>query len=268
MSKNVKIDEGVAGGCLIDLDSRDHKDTREGNYVIYNCNLSVPSNLTDSLSDISYGPLELICDNIRIHPVSIITKGKYINPYSIELASKDLTVNQNKTEFNVIVYSSSESDVNEFPYSASLESDILKTSCEKLSEKNYKCSIDSIAEGSYNMNFTVTETGCPPCIFPLEITCTKKGKATVKLKLPAEKPQNDSTVNAELPAKDVTAMLQATDGIKESATPLSLENENCISFLNPCTSTENKRSDIHVVSQLECYIPQKEMSEEKLYRNC
>lgn len=206
LSKNVRAVIGDVPGCTIELDSRDHKDTREGNYVTYKCTLSVPSNLTDSISDISFGPIELMCDNIMLHPMTITAKGRYVKPYSIELASKDLAVNQNGTEFNVIVYSENEDDGQEYPFSANLESDVLETACEKLSDKNYKCRIEYIEEGSYDMEFVVTETGCPPCVFPMEITCTKKGKATLRLKVPGEEAQNDSTAVAGTPGKGESAV--------------------------------------------------------------
>ncbi|MDE6740969.1 MAG: WG repeat-containing protein [Muribaculaceae bacterium] len=206
LSKNVRVIGSDTERCSIDMDSRDHKDTREGNYVVYKCNLSVPTNLTDSVSDISFGPIELMCDNIKLHPLAITAKGRYVRPYSIELASKDLSVNQNGTEFNVIVYSETEADGEEYPYGAKLESDVLETVCEKLSDRNYKCKIEYIEEGTYDMEFVVTETGCPPCVFPMEITCTKKGKATLRLKVPGEEVQNDSTVVAGMPGKGETAV--------------------------------------------------------------
>lgn len=196
LSKNVRVTDSDAGGCYINLDSRDHKDTREGNYVTYKCILSVPSNLNDSVSDIIFSPLELTCDNIRLHPMAIKAKGRYAKPYTIELVSKDLAVNQNSTEFNVIVYSEADAEGDEFPYSANLESDVLETACEKLSDRNYKCKIEYIEEGSYDMEFIVTETGCPPCVFPLEISCSKKGKASIRLKAPESELTNDSTLSA------------------------------------------------------------------------
>ncbi len=205
LSRNVRLASTDVAGCAIDPDSGDHKDTRDGNYVIYDCVLSVPSDLTDSISTMTFGPVELVCDNIKLHPMEIKAKGRYVKPYSIEFASKDLSVNKNSTEFNIIVYPEAENEEQEYPYGASLESDVLETSCEKLSDKNYKCKIEYIEEGTYDMEFIVTEAGCPPCVFPLEITCTKKGKASVRLKVADEEVQNDSIISTGTAGKAETA---------------------------------------------------------------
>ena len=63
---------------------------------------------------------------------------------------------------------------------------------EKISETRYKCIVSNLQEGENNLNIFVTEKGCPPSIFPFEITYQKKRKQeAVVIRKRSLKPKTD-----------------------------------------------------------------------------
>ncbi len=231
-SKGIRTDIAEIAGCSIDLSSKENRDTKNGNYIAYDCILMVPSNLTDTISNITYGPLELIHDNVRMHAIPVYAKGQYLKPYTIEIEKKELSVINNQTDFNIIVNINKEEDEEDYPYSVNLESESLQTRCEKVSDNNYKCFVEYVEDGTYNLDLILTETGCPSCIFPLEINCNKKGKATVGIILPDEQIENDSTAisnkedKTDLKKKDISGKKNSRSTAASSKTPLFIKYDN------------------------------------------
>lgn len=218
LSKGIRTDIPEINGCSIDLSSKENRDTKNGNYIVYNCTLSVPLNLTDSVASITYGPLELIHDNVRLHPIPIHAKGQYIKPYTIDINKKEIAVDKNnKAEFDITVNIAKEDDEEEdYPYVVDLESESLLTRCEKISDNNYRCYVEYLEEGLHDLDLRLTETNCPTCVFPLEINCSKQGRATVGHKAAVKPAENDS-----IPALNVTDKTEPTKNINGKKSPRS-----------------------------------------------
>ncbi|MDE5870675.1 MAG: WG repeat-containing protein [Muribaculaceae bacterium] len=215
-SKGIRIDATEIEGCSIDLSSKENRDTKNGNYIVYNCTLAVPQNLTDSVSTINFGPVELIHENVRLHAMPIHAKGQYVKPYSIDIVKNDLTVDKNDmTEFDINVnISKEEGEEEDYPYVVDLKSESLQTKCEKISENNYRCYIEYADEGSHDLDVILTETNCPPCVFPLELTCSKNGRAVVRHRVSLDPIENDTVQNPTGPEK--TELKKNVSGKKNS----------------------------------------------------
>ena len=59
-----------------------------------------------------------------------------------------------------------------------IKTDSLQTELAKISETRYKCKLFALAEGVNNVNINILEDGCPPSVFPFEITYIKPVKRT------------------------------------------------------------------------------------------
>ena len=54
-----------------------------------------------------------------------------------------------------------------------IKADSVSVETEKISETRRKFQVSNLKEGVNNLNILVTEKGCPPAVFPFEITYTK-----------------------------------------------------------------------------------------------
>ena len=57
-------------GCIIDKISLETKNTENGNYVQYNCNLTIPDSLPDVITEIQY-PVQITYDGLKYPIVPI-----------------------------------------------------------------------------------------------------------------------------------------------------------------------------------------------------
>ena len=141
-------------------------------------------------------------------------KARYAKPYSVEVSGKEITVDKNSAAFDIAVGIDKEEEEQEYPYGIEVTSDALMARIEKVSDHNYRCFVDYVEDGIHDLDIILTESGCPPCLFPLELVSAKKGKATVRLKLPDKALENDSVAGAQSAAR--ADIRKTTAGIKNT----------------------------------------------------
>ncbi len=173
-----RFDVGEQFGCVLDKISLETKNTENGNYVQYKCILTIPDSLPDVLTDIEY-PVQITYDGLRYQTESIKARAwhhKYIN---VDVDEKETTIQQGDVSFTINITVDRLSGENDYPFEATIHTDSLKTDTVrkpeifKISETRYKCNLYSLAEGVNNVNIRIVESGCPPYVFPFEITYIK-----------------------------------------------------------------------------------------------
>ena len=194
------------------------KNTEYGNYVQYKCKLAIPDSLPDMTVDVSY-PVQITYDRL-IYPIdSIKIKAWHVKYINVDLDESETFVEDGKVSFTVNMTMVKEVGEADYPFSVEILSDSLPSEVVKLSETRYVCNLDSVREGVNYVHICVREEGCPPSIYPFEITYTtpldangeaKKDAApevTIKKKVYMEQPKHEDTSSLAPIATDTTTVV-------------------------------------------------------------
>ena len=176
-------------GLRLDKTSRQSKNTEQENFISYTCILDIPPTLSDTISDATFGPIELRVEGVRQPARMIKAKGIYVNPFSIYIPNPNAEVAMGKAVFDIIAGGDDEAGIQSGPFEVTLEAESLPTMVEKVSDNVYRCSVDELKSGLNSLTVKVTEKNCPACEFPIEIEYSKKGKketATVRNQTPED----------------------------------------------------------------------------------
>lgn len=172
-AKNARIDIPENTGCLIDKTSRETKDTESGNFVTYNCVLNIPESLPDTITSITYSPISVSYEDIKLYDVPISVKAWHLKYYNVDPIESETSISNGIASFTLNINAQKNVGESDYPFEVKVEADSIDVSYEKLSETRYKCLVSNLQEGDNNLNIIVTEKGCPPSVFPFEIYYTK-----------------------------------------------------------------------------------------------
>ncbi len=172
-SKNARIDIPVSSGCVIDKTSRETRDTESGNFVIYNCTLEIPVSLPDTMTNITYSPISVSYDGISLFQRPIDIKAWHLKYYNVDPIESETSISNGVASFTININAQKNVGESDYPFEVKIEADSVSVQYEKISETRYKCMVSNLQEGDNNLNIIVTEKGCPPSIFPFEVSYTK-----------------------------------------------------------------------------------------------
>lgn len=164
-------------GCIIDKISLETKNTENGNYVQYNCNLTIPDSLPDVITEIQY-PVQITYDGIKYPVTPIKTKAWHYKYINVDLDKAETTLEQGNVSFTINISADKQPGENDYPFEVEINTDSLQTELTKISETRYKCKLFALAEGINNVYINILEDGCPPSVFPFEITYIKPVEKT------------------------------------------------------------------------------------------
>lgn len=164
--------------CDIVPVSRIGSDTKEGNFLKYDCNLFVPNDLTENRTDIDYH-FYLDYEGLRspLYPVSI--KGWYVQQYDINLEKS--WVKNDTAYVEVLANRKIEGAEQNFWFNVGCSSEDLtfSTETEKLDENKYIIKLYNISDCEGRIYLEIKEDKCPPIRFPYNLIYVNK---TVKSK--------------------------------------------------------------------------------------
>lgn len=183
-SQNTRIDMDPDFGCDVDMTSAETKDTQFGNYVQYNCVLTIPPLLPDEMygdkrNEIRY-PAHILYDGLTSPLILFTVKGWHYIYYNVDINTEEKVVSKGDLLFSFDINAERELGETVYPTNIIILTDSLDYEQEKLSETRYKCKVFGLREGLNNITIQVLEQGCPPTSFPLEITYTKPSARTKK----------------------------------------------------------------------------------------
>lgn len=178
--------------CEIQIDSRSESENVEGNTLGYNCRLSIPKNLTDTLTTHDYF-YSLKYDGLTSIPHKVTISEWYVKYYEVELSNTNFTVSSiNDTitvEFDLIKTDVARNDDSNYFKNIEVvasnfsEQPILN----KITENHYSFQIFGIDQERINFAVKITEVGCPSIEYPFEMVFIKpkprekNKKTTVKI---------------------------------------------------------------------------------------
>lgn len=170
---DARLDLPVSSGCVIDKISRETKDTESGNYVAYDCYLNIPDSLPDTMTTITYSPVSITYDGLRLFDAPIDIKAWHLKYYNVDPIDSETTVTDGVASFTINIDAQKNVGESDYPFEVKIEADSVIVQCEKLSETRYKYLVSNLQEGNNDLDILVTEKGCPPSIFPFDIYYTK-----------------------------------------------------------------------------------------------
>lgn len=187
-------------GCTIDKISLETKNTENGNYVQYNCVLAIPDSLPDVITEIQY-PVQIIYDRLKYPIMPIKTKAWHYKYINVDLDETETTLEQGNVSFTINISADKQPGENDYPFEVEIKTDSLQTELAKISETRYKCKLFALAEGVNNVNINILEDGCPPSVFPFEITYIKPVKKSRNKPEVKEEVKIEKKVKVKEPAK-------------------------------------------------------------------
>lgn len=179
-AKEARLDIPWQTGCMIDKTSRETKDTESGNFVTYNCTLNIPPSLPDTITEITYSPLAVTYEGLRLFDVPISVKAWHLKYYNVDPIDSETSITNGVASFTININAQRNAGESDYPFDVRIEADSVVVEYEKISETRYKCYISNLKEGDNLMNIYVTEKGCPPSVFPFEIFYTRPVPKTKK----------------------------------------------------------------------------------------
>jgi len=172
-AKEVRIDIPEETGCLIDKTSRESKDTESGNFVTYNCVLNIPPSLPDTITAITYSPINISSDGISLFQVPLTVKAWHYKYYNVDPIESETSISDGILSFTVNINAQRNVGESDYPFDVKIEAESISVEQEKLSETRRKFTVSNLQEGSNSLNIYVIETGCPASVFPFEIFYSK-----------------------------------------------------------------------------------------------
>lgn len=206
-AKEARIDIPDDTGCVIDKTSRESKDTESGNFVTYDCVLTIPASLPDTIMTITYQPVRVSYDGLSLFEIPLDVKAWHLKYYNVDPIESETSISNGMASFTLNVNAQRNVGESDYPFEVMVEADdSLSVEYEKMSETRYKCIVSNLQDGDNNMNIYITEKGCPSSVFPFVINYTKpvpkerkKEEVAIRKKEPAKKPKDQSKVKVLTP---------------------------------------------------------------------
>lgn len=192
-AKDARIDIPASTGCLLDKTSREVKDTESGNFVTYNCVLTIPKSLPNEKTRVTYFPVSVTFDGFKEFDDTLSIMAWHYKYYNVDPIDTETSVAEGVATFTVDVNVQKNVSDGDYHFNVYIEADSVSVESEKLSETRYKYFVSNLVEGANTLNIIVEEDGCPPSSFPFEIFYTKPK--------PKEKKQEEVTVRKKAPVK-------------------------------------------------------------------
>lgn len=183
--------------CEIQIESRTESENVERNTLGYNCHLSIPSDLTDTLTTHDYF-YSLKYDGLLSIPHKVTISEWYVKYYEVKLSNTNFTISSASdtisVEFDLIKTDVARNDESNYFKNIEIvasnfsEQPILN----KITENHYSFQISGINQERINFSVKITEVGCPSIEYPFEMVFVRpkpreKNKKTTVTIAPVQK---------------------------------------------------------------------------------
>lgn len=173
-------------GCEIQIESRAENENVERNTLGYDCRLSIPKNLTDTLTVHDYY-YSLKYDGFVSVPYKVSISEWYVKYYEVELSNTDFTLKSiNDTisvDFDLIKTDVARNDKNNYFKEIEVVASNLENQpvLNRITENHFSFQLSGIDQERVNFSVRITEVGCPTIEYPFEMIF-KKPEAKAKNK--------------------------------------------------------------------------------------
>ena len=184
----------VPEGSELTLDEQSR--SVEGDIVSYTCELAMPITMLSDGAELSY-PVSMDYNGLSFPLMPLTAWGYYeTGRFSVDNLS-DGTFEGDGYAFTINVKEHNQQPGDEiYPYDVEVMTNDLPYTLTKLSAGKYRCRLNALAKDNNNVYVVVREEGCPPAVFPFEITVKRPAQ---KVKGPAQVTIKKKTVTADTP---------------------------------------------------------------------
>lgn len=167
--------------CEIQIESRTENENVERNTLEYGCRLSIPKNLTDTLTAHDYY-YSLKYDGFVSVPYKVSISQWYVKYYEVKLSNTDFTLKSiNDTisvEFDLIKTDVARNDKNNYFKEIEVIAYNLETKpvVNRITENHFSFQLFGIDQERVNFSVRITEVGCPVIEYPFEMIFKKPEK--------------------------------------------------------------------------------------------
>ena len=166
--------------CEIMPETRKEIENIERNALEYICRLSIPKELTDTVSTHQY-QFVLTYDGLRSEVSTVNVEEWYVKYYDVSLANTNTNFNITSpsdtinVEFDVVMTEAARNDGRYYPKTVEVTSPDLgyEPVCVRINENRNTFQIHGVEEGRVRFFVNITEDGCPSIIYPFEMVFTK-----------------------------------------------------------------------------------------------
>lgn len=220
--------------CEIQIESRHENDNIERNTLTYDCRLSIPPHLTDTLQLHEY-TYAIKYNGFTSIDYKVVIPEWYVKYYEVELSNNRFAVAPNDTvnvEFDLIKTDVARNDeTNYFKNVELITSEATPVPLNKITENHYGFRIGGIDREKLSFVVRITEVGCPPIEYPFEMVFEKPDPTSKKkdvdvtvtpirrvatLQLPSTHSSTESTDNTDTPSTVVDTPSQNEPAISEN----------------------------------------------------
>ena len=188
-------------GCHIDKRSWEGNDTENGNYVQYNCQLHIPSALSDTTAIITY-PVTVEYDGLTSKVIDMPVRAWLVKYFDVDIVEADAKLNNGIYTFIVNIDKKMEAGEIDYPFSVNVTTDNLPFKLTRMSETRWKCQLLKLKGGVNTVNVEIMEQGCPPKVYPFEVTYQRPAAPVQIAKKPKPapnpKPANHSSGDSNI----------------------------------------------------------------------
>jgi len=160
--------------CEILPVSRTGADTREGNYLKYDCNLYIPEGLTENRVERNYR-FSINYDGLQSPDYNVKARVWYIQQYEVNIEKQGVKADTIWAQVSVRKKIESEVD-NSYWFNVDISSKVhMSKSMKKIDENTYMFRIYDIPDGVSEVSIDVNEDNCPPVRFSYSMIFNRGG---------------------------------------------------------------------------------------------
>ena len=172
-AEDCRFDVAPQTGCQIDKTSYRTRNTESGNFVEYNCVLTIPDSLPDVLTEIVY-PVKVTYDGLEMPQIDLKVKAWHYKYITLNLNDEELVFKGQNAAFSFDLVAEKRQGEGDYPLVLEVKtSGAMMPELEKISETRYTCKTYNLEEGVNDLVVRILENGCPPMEVPLEVIYTK-----------------------------------------------------------------------------------------------
>ena len=168
--------------CEILIETRTERENVEGNTLGYKCKLTIPQNLTDTLSRVDY-KFSLKYDGLTSLDYGVSINEWYVKYYEVQLKTTSMTISAKDSvvvEFDLIKTDIARNDEANYYKEVELVSPDYEggLTLNKITENHFSFKLSDIDKEKILFSVKITEVGCPPIEYPFVMTFEKKNRKT------------------------------------------------------------------------------------------
>jgi hypothetical protein len=170
-------------GCEIEPYTKKTKDTPSGNFIEYQCKLSIPQNLPDEITDFSSPyvySFQVISDGISFPIYRVKIPAWYVKHFIIDIVKSETKIIKKGTISFTIDINDQKTIDDKYDYHKSVKivPDTIDYDPKKISDTRYEFQVENLNYGINDLTIEVIEEGCPPSTFDVRIDYEKPSAKT------------------------------------------------------------------------------------------